>query len=211
MILYGLAVSSASYRVRIALALKGLTVTSVTKQLRENEHRLEDYLRINPQGFVPALVLDDGTVLTQSMAIIEYLDEAYPNSPLLPRDPVARARVRAMAQVIACDIHPLNNLRVLRYLEEEVQQDKAARDAWYSHWVQAGFAALEGLLGREAGESRCCFSDAPSLADVCLVPQMFNARRFSVELTAFPRLLRIDAHCRELAAFAGAAPERQES
>lgn len=211
MILYGLAVSSASYRVRIALALKGLTVTTVCKQLSANEHRLQDYLRINPQGFVPALVLDDGMVLTQSMAIMEYLNEAYPTPPLLPKDLVARARVRAMAQVIACDIHPLNNLRVLRYLEGELLHDKTARDAWYSHWVQAGFAALEGLLSRESGESLCCFGDAPTLADVCLVPQMFNARRFSVNLIAFPRLARIDAHCRELAAFVGAAPERQES
>lgn len=209
MILYGLSVSSASYRVRIALALKGLKVTTISKQLRDGEHRQEDFLKINPQGFVPTLALDDGTVLTQSMAIIEYLEETYPEPALLPQQSLARAHVRAMSQVIACDIHPLNNLRVLRYLETDLNHDKPTRDAWYRHWVHSGFIALEGFLNSHTGAGDFCFGDAPTLADVCLVPQVFNARRFAVDLTPFPGIVRIDAHCRKMAAFAGAAPELQ--
>ncbi|MEP6883675.1 MAG: maleylacetoacetate isomerase [Gammaproteobacteria bacterium] len=209
MILYGHAVSSASYRVRIALALKGLQVRSVLLDLRAGEQKLEEYLQINSQGLVPALFLDDGTVLTQSMAIIEYLDEVHPDPPLLPRAPVARARVRALAQSIACDVHPLNNLRVLRYLEDQLHQDKAARDAWYGHWIQLGFRALEQRLVRDAMAGRFCHGDVPTLADVCLVPQVANARRFAVDLESFPRILAIDAACRELTEFQGAAPERQ--
>jgi maleylpyruvate isomerase len=207
MILYGYGLSSATYRVRIALALKNLQYTSIIKNLRAGEHRLADYLDVNIQGFVPALSLDDGAVLAQSVAIIEYLDEIYPNPPLLPAAALARARVRALTQVITSDIHPLNNLRVLRYLEEKLTVDKAARDGWYRHWVEVGFNALERWLTRDAATGRFCHGDSPTLADICLVPQVFNARRFSVDLQPYPRIVAIDAACRELAAFRAAAPE----
>jgi maleylpyruvate isomerase len=209
LILYGYALSSASYRVRIALALKGLQATSVQVNLRAGEQRLEAFLQINSQGFVPALVLDDGVVLTQSVAIIEYLDEVHPEPPLLPKAPLARARVRALAQAIACDVHPLNNLRVLQYLENELQHPKETRDTWYRHWIRLGFDALEHWLARDGATGRFCHGDAPTLADVCLVPQVFNARRFAVDLTPYPRIVGIDAACRDLPAFQGAAPERQ--
>ena len=209
MILYGYSVSSASYRVRIALSLKGIEVTHSTKQLRRGEHRLKDFLQVNPQGFVPALQLDNGQVLTQSLAIIEYLDDVYPQPPLLPASPADRARVRSMAQLIVCDIHPLNNMRVLQYLEGSLAHTASTRDAWYRHWIEAGFAALEEMLGRDASRGRFCHGESPTIADVCLVPQVFNARRFSVDLGAYPRIVAIDAACRELAAFASAAPEKQ--
>lgn len=207
MILYGFAFSSASYRVRIALALKNVNATQINVKLRDGEHRQAEYLALNPQGFVPALRLDDGRVLTQSAAIIEYLEETIPEPRLLPADPALRAEVRALCQLVACDIHPLNNLRVLRYLEGPLGLAQGARDTWYRHWVQAGFEALEQFLVRTAG--RFCVGDSPSMADVYLVPQVFNARRFATDLAAFPRIVAIDAACRELPAFAGAAPERQ--
>jgi maleylacetoacetate isomerase len=206
MILYGYGLSSASFRVRIALALKSIGHTNVIKNLRVGEHRLGDFLCVNAQGFVPALGLDDGSVLTQSLAIIEYLDETHPKPPLLPKDPVARARVRAISQIITSDIHPLNNLRVLRYLEEKLTLDKATRDAWYRHWVQVGFDALERALTNDPATGRYCHGDTVSVADVCLIPQVFNARRFSVELHNYPRIVAIDAACRELPAFQEAAP-----
>jgi maleylpyruvate isomerase len=209
MILYNYTLSSASYRVRIALALKGLHVSSVTLDLRTGEQRLEEYLQVNTQGLVPALSLDDGAVLTQSVAIIEYLDEMHPHPPLLPEAPLARARVRALTQAIICDVHPLNNLRVLRYLEHDLHQDKAARETWYRHWVQLGFSALERWLVRDDATGRFCHGDAPTIADVCLVPQVFNARRFAVDLTPYPRIVGIDAACRELREFQGAAPDQQ--
>jgi maleylpyruvate isomerase len=209
MILYGYNLSSASYRVRIALNLKKLPYTSVPKNLRAGEHRLSDFLRINIQGFVPALGLDDGAVLTQSVAIIEYLDEIYPEPPLLPAEPLARARVRALTQAITSDLHPLNNLRVLRYLEDKLTLDKATRDAWYRHWVEVGFDALERWLVRDAATGLCCHGSSPTLADICLVPQVFNARRFAVDMNPYPRISGIDAVCRELPAFRSAAPEIQ--
>jgi maleylacetoacetate isomerase len=209
MILHGHALSSASYRVRIALALKGLHVTAVLLDLRAGEQRLEEFLQINSQGFVPALTLESGAVLTQSVAIIEYLDEIHPNPPLLPQEPLARARVRALTQAITCDVHPLNNLRVLQYLENVLHHDKATRDLWYGHWVRLGFDALERWLARDAATGRFCHGDRPTMADVCLVPQVSNARRFAVDLAPYPRIVGIDAACRELAAFQGAAPERQ--
>ncbi|HXB00199.1 MAG TPA: maleylacetoacetate isomerase [Steroidobacteraceae bacterium] len=209
MILYGYNLSSASYRVRIALNLKKLPYTSVLKNLRAGEHRLSDFLRINMQGFVPALGLDDGAVLTQSVAIIEYLDEIYPEPPLLPAEPLARARVRALTQAITSDLHPLNNLRVLRYLEDKLTLDKATRDAWYRHWVEVGFDALERWLVRDAATGLCCHGNSPTLADICLVPQVFNARRFAVDMNPYPRISGIDAVCRELPAFRSAAPEIQ--
>jgi maleylacetoacetate isomerase len=209
MILYGYPLSSASYRVRIALSLKRLQFTSKPLDLRGGEQRLEGYLQINSQGFVPALALDDGTVLTQSAAIIEYLDEIHPDPPLLPTAPLARARVRALSQAITCDVHPLNNLRVLQYLEKDLGHDKTLRDAWYRHWVRTGFDAIERRLVRDAETGRFCHGDAPTLADVCLVPQVFNARRFAVDLGPYPRIVGIDTACRELAEFQAAAPDRQ--
>jgi maleylpyruvate isomerase len=209
MILYGHALSSASYRVRIALNLKGLKFTSVLLDLRAGEQRHERFLQINSQGFVPALALDDGTVLTQSAAIIEYLDEIHPRPPLLPQAPAARARVRALSQAVTCDVHPLNNLRVLQYLEKDLGHEKAARDAWYGHWVRLGFEALERRLVQDAETGRFCHGDAPTLADICLVPQVFNARRFAVDLEAYPRIVGIDAACREMPEFQSAAPDRQ--
>ena len=209
MVLYGYALSSASYRVRIALGLKRLQFTSIPLDLRSGEQRLEGYLRINSQGFVPALALDDGTVLTQSAAIIEYLDEIHADPPLLPTAPLARARVRALSQAITCDVHPLNNLRVLQYLERDLGHDKTLRDAWYRHWVRMGFDAIERRLVRDAETGRFCHGDAPTLADVCLVPQVFNARRFAVDLGPYPRIVGIDAACRELPQFQAAAPDRQ--
>ena len=209
MILYGYNLSSASYRVRIALNLKKLPYTSVLKNLRAGEHRLSDFLSINVQGFVPALGLNDGAVLTQSVAIIEYLDEIYPEPPLLPAEPLARARVRALTQAITSDLHPLNNLRVLRYLEDKLTLEKATRDAWYRHWVEVGFDALERWLVRDAATGLCCHGNSPTLADICLVPQVFNARRFEVDMNPYPRISGIDAVCRELPAFRSAAPEIQ--
>jgi maleylacetoacetate isomerase len=207
MILYGYGPSSASYRVCIALALKGVQVVTKIKHLRNGEHRHEDFLRINPQGLVPALALDDGQVLTQSVAIMEYLEEMYPAPPLLPAGPSARARVRALTQAIVCDVHPLNNLRVLKYLEGNLNLDKAARDEWYRHWIMVGFEALEYSLVRDAATGRFCHGDGPTMADVCLVPQVRNARRFAVDMSAYPRIVGIDAACLELAAFQEPAPE----
>jgi maleylpyruvate isomerase len=206
-ILYGYGLSSASYRVRIALALKNLPYTSISKNLRAGEHRLSEFLRVNVQGFVPALGLDDGAVLIQSVAIIEYLDEIYPTPRLLPAEPLARARVRALAQVITSDIHPLNNLRVLKYLEDKLALDREARDLWYRHWVEAGFDALERWLAQDAAAGRFCHGNAPTLADICLVPQVFNARRFAVDMSPYPRILAIDAACRELPEFQTTAPQ----
>jgi len=194
--------------VRIALALKGLQAIDQPKQLRDGEQRREDYLQINPQGLVPALALDDGQVLTQSMAIIEFLDEMYPQPSLLPAQPLARARVRALTQAIACDVHPLNNLRVLQYLDNVLGLDKAARDSWYRHWIQVGFDALERALNRDSATGRFCHGDAPSMADVFLVPQVLNARRLAVGLEKYPRIVAIDALCRELPAFSSTAPQR---
>jgi maleylacetoacetate isomerase len=207
--LYGYPLSSAAYRVRIALALKGVKASTVNKQLRRGEHRQKDYLKINPQGFVPALELEDGTVLTQSLAIMEWLDEFHPPPALLPAEPRARARVRSLCQLIACDIHPLNNLRVLQYLETTLGLAQAARDEWYRHWIATGFVALEDALGRDASRGRFCFGDQPGMADACLVPQVYNARRYSVDLTPYPRIVAIDAACRELPPFESAAPEKQ--
>lgn len=200
--------SSASYRVRIALHLKGLAFDSVPVHLLRDggEQHGEDYRRINPAQLIPTLV-DHALTLGQSVAIMEYLEEAYPTPALLPADRAQRARVRAVVQAIACDIHPLNNLRVLQYLENTLHQDEAARATWYRHWITLGFEALEAELALTSGTF--CFGDSPTLADCCLVPQMANARRFNTPLEAFPTLLRIDAACRALPAFTAAAPENQ--
>ncbi|WP_355660534.1 maleylacetoacetate isomerase [Halomonas salifodinae] len=207
--LYGYFRSSAAYRVRIALNLKGLAHDQAPVNLVKGEQRGEEYLARNPQGLVPALVTDDGVRLTQSLAICEYLDERYPDPALLPADAAGRARVRALAQAVACEIHPLNNLRVLKYLAGELGLDEAAKMTWYRHWIAEGFAALETQLSREAGSGDFCHGDTPGLADLCLVPQVFNAERFECDLAAYPRIRRIVANCRALDAFAQAAPEAQ--
>jgi maleylpyruvate isomerase len=206
--LYNYFRSSAAYRVRIALNLKGLTYEYIPVHLTKGEQRSAAYAALNPQALVPSLVVD-GVTLTQSLAIIEYLDERHPTPLLLPGEPLARARVRALAQAIACDIHPLNNLRVLQYLTRVLGVDEDAKNAWYRHWVQLGLSALETRLAGDAATGEYCHGDAPTLADICLVPQLANARRYDVVLDAYPTLLRIDDRCRTLRAFADAAPERQ--
>jgi maleylacetoacetate isomerase len=202
--------SSAAYRVRIALNLKGVVPDERTfVHLRMGSQRAQDYLALNPQGLVPALALDDGEVLTQSLAIIEYLDETHPEPPLLPVAPPARARVRGIALAIACEIHPLNNLRVLNYLIGTLGVAREQKDGWYKYWVDVGFEALEKKLSQERETGVFCHGNAPTLADVCLVPQIANARRFNIDLSPYPTLTRIEAACLALPAFAGAAPERQ--
>lgn len=197
--------SSAAYRVRIAANLKGIRYRPQFVHLLEGEQRLPAYRMLNPQGLVPVLV--DETALTQSLAIIEYLEEAYPEPPLLPKALKDRAYVRALAAIIACDIHPLNNLRVICYLKEILNQDEKVRLAWIQHWIQEGLEAFEEHLDRTQG--RFCFGDSPTLADVCLVPQIYNARRFGCDLNNFPRIQAIDQHCLALPAFQQAAPENQ--
>jgi maleylacetoacetate isomerase len=207
--LYSYFRSSASWRVRIALAVKAVPVSIVPVHLLRDggeQHRAE-FLTLNPQGLVPCLV-ENGQVLTQSAAICEYLDERYPEPPLLPRDALERARVRGLAQAIACDIHPLDNLRVLRYLRRTLEQEQDRVDAWYRHWIEVGFAAVEAELAR-APQGAYCWGDAVTLADVFLVPQVANARRKDVDLAPFPRIVQIDARLSALPAFAAAVPERQ--
>jgi maleylpyruvate isomerase len=200
--------SSAAYRCRIALNLKGLAhETAFVHLLKDGgQQNAPAYRALNPQGLVPTLEVD-GHTLTQSLAIIEYLDETHPEPRLLPGDALQRARIRAFALAIACDIHPINNLRVLRYLKGPLKQEQAAIDVWYRHWVETGLAACEALL--PAGKSRFCFGDQPTLADCCLVPQVYNARRLQSDLSRLPRIVAIDEACRALPAFAQAAPEAQ--
>jgi len=205
--LYSFFLSSAAFRVRIALNLKGVDYETVSVNLPQGEHREAAFLATNPQATVP-VIDDDGTVLWQSLAIIEYLDARYPSPLLLPAEPVARARVQALAQLIVCEIHPLNNLRVRKYLHDELKLDDAARSRWYQHWIAEGFATLEGLVRRFSG-GRYCFGDAVSAADVCLVPQVYNARRFGCDLTPYPTIQRIDDGLRTEPAFARAAPDMQ--
>jgi maleylacetoacetate isomerase len=200
--------SSAAYRVRIALGLKGIACESVAVDLRPGAHRRPDYLALNPQGLVPALE-DGGAVIGQSLAIIEYLEEVHPQPPLLPRGAADRARVRSMALAIACDMHPLNNMRVLNYLRSPLGHDEDAVDTWYRHWIAEGFRGLEEEARRSSGDGRHMFGAAVTLADVCLVPQMFNARRFKCNVEPFPILRAICAHLEALPAFALAAPAAQ--
>ncbi|MCE2830438.1 MAG: maleylacetoacetate isomerase [Sphingomonadales bacterium] len=194
--------SSASYRVRIALNLKGVDYQAVPTDLLAASHKAADYVARNPQGFVPMLSID-GHDLTQSLAIIDYLDANYPDPPMVSSDPAKRAKTLAQALVIAADIHPVNNLRILGYLKSEFGADDAAVAKWYRHWIVEGFAALEAM----APEQGLFGGDLPNLADVCLVPQMANARRFDTPLDAFPKLVRIDAALQALPAFAKAAPD----
>ena len=204
--LHGYFRSSASYRVRIALNLKGLSTEHLTHHLRKGEQCAPAYLAINPQGLVPTLEGDDGAALTQSLAIIEWLDETHPNPPLLPKDPLRRAKVRAFALAIACDIHPVQNLKVLARLRQlGVAEEKVTE--WAAWANREGLSACEVLVRSEQGPF--CFGAAPTVADLCLVPQLANARRFGVDVAAFPRLLEAEAATREIKAFADAAPDRQ--
>jgi maleylpyruvate isomerase len=199
--------SSAAYRVRIALNLKGLSTEMISIHLQKEGglNRKPDYRAVNPQMRLPALRLDSGDVLIQSLAIMEYLDEIHPQPPFLPPDPVERAKVRAAAQVIACDIHPLNNVGPLRYLKNQLGQPQEKIDAWYHHWILDGFEAVEAMI-RSGPYS---FGNAVTLADICLVPQVANARRFKVPLDRFPKVVAVDAACMKLAAFEQAKPENQ--
>jgi maleylpyruvate isomerase len=203
--LHGYFRSSASYRVRIALNLKGLGAEHLPHHLRKGEQRDPSYLAINPQGLVPTLQ-DGGTVITQSLAIIEWLEESYPAPPLLPKDPLRRALVRAFAQVLACDTHPVQNLKVLARLRELGLPEEQVT-GWAAWANREGLSACEALIANEAGPF--CFGEAPTIADLCLVPQLANARRFGVDVAAFPRLLKAEAAAKNLKAFADAAPERQ--
>jgi maleylacetoacetate isomerase len=208
--LHGYFRSSATYRVRIALNLKGIPWQSVVVDLRapKSTQHTREFRVLNPHGLIPVLV-DGERTLTQSLAILEYLDETHPQPPLLPRDPAARAAVRALALAVACDIHPLNNLRVLNYLRTRLGHDESAVNAWYAHWIAQGFAALERDAGRLSGDGRHMYGTAVTLADVCIVPQMFNARRFNCDVTPYPTLRAICAHLESLPEFAQAAPEVQ--
>lgn len=208
MILHGFKFSSASYRVRIALNLLGVTFVEKSYMLRKGEQYSAGYRSVNPQGLVPALELDDGRVLSQSLAILQFLDSSFPDAGLIPAEPYQCAKVMEIVLAIACDLHPLNNLRVLRYLENQLHCDDEAVKAWYRHWVGVEFEAIERRLEALDRGGDYCFGDAPSIADVFLVPQVLNARRFDCDLSGYPLIRRIDAHCAALPAFAAAHPDK---
>ncbi|RMF16525.1 MAG: maleylacetoacetate isomerase [Alphaproteobacteria bacterium] len=208
LILYSYFRSSAAYRVRIALNLKGLDYEIRPVHLVKNEQTADDYRARNPQGLVPTLVDEDRSI-GQSIAILEYLEEIRPVPPLLPDEPAARARVRQIADAIACDIHPLNNLRVLKYLKNELGLDEEPRSRWYAHWIREGFVALEQLLAADGRSGDFCHGDRPGYADCFLIPQLYNAHRFKVPLDDFPTICRIEANCLALEPFRRAAPEAQ--
>jgi maleylacetoacetate isomerase len=208
--LYGYFRSSAAFRVRIALNLKRITYDHASIHLRKSEQRRPDYLALQPQGLVPVLETDDGDVLIQSLAIIEYLDETHPEPALLPGHPAARARVRGLAQAVACDIHPIDNLRVLRYLSHELKQDEKGIEAWFNHWIKLGFDGIERILADDGQAGEFCHGDTPSLADVCLVPQVYNAQRYpSFDMRPYPTIHRVFANAMTLDAFERARPEKQ--
>jgi maleylacetoacetate isomerase len=200
--------SSAAFRVRIALNLKGLEYQAQLVSLPKGAHREAQYAKVNPQALVPTLVSRDGWHLAQSLAIIEYLDETHPQPPLIPREAKARARVRSLSLLIACEIHPLNNLRTLQYLKRELKLGEDQVNAWYRHWIAEGLGKLEAELG-EAGTGRFCHGDAPSMADCCLVPQIFNAQRYDCDLAPYPTVLRVFDACMKLDAFERAQPSQQ--
>jgi maleylacetoacetate isomerase len=206
--LYGYFRSSAAFRVRIALNLKKLDYETAAIHLRRNDQSRPDYLAVNPQGLVPTLD-DGGRRLIQSLAIIEYLDETYPDPALLPESAEDRARVRALAEIVACDIHPINNLRVLRYLMHALGHDETAVATWYNHWIDAGFQALERLLAADARTGAFCHGDTPGLADIALVPQVVNAERYRLDLAPYPTITRIFGSCMKLEPFAAAHPNKQ--
>jgi maleylacetoacetate isomerase len=206
--LYSFFRSSAAFRVRIALNLKKIAYETVAIHLRRSDQSKPDYRGVNPQGLVPTLG-DGGHKLIQSLAIIEYLDEVHPEPPLLPKDPADRARVRALAEIVACDIHPINNLRVLRYLTHELGHDEAVIGKWYNHWIATGFEALEPLLANDARAGAFCHGNSPGLADVALVPQVVNAERYRLDLKPYPTLVRIFENCMRLDPFIAAHPNNQ--
>jgi maleylacetoacetate isomerase len=206
--LFGFFRSSAAFRVRIALNLKGLAYEDAFIHLRRGDQRQPSYLGVNPQGLVPALEID-GETLIQSQAIVEYLDETHPEPPLLPPDAAGRARVRALAAIVACDIHPINNLRVLRYLSRPLGHDQAAIETWYNHWIASGFAALESLLAGDPRTGRYCHGDRPGLADIVLAPQVVNSERYQLDLSPYPTVARIHGECMKLDAFSAAHPSNQ--
>lgn len=207
---YGYFRSSASYRLRIALALKGIPHEQASIHLTRGggEQFAAEFRRLNPQELVP-VIEDNGHILTQSLAILEYLEETHPAPAILPKTPVERARVRALSLVMACEMHPLNNLRVLTYLTKQMGVSEDAKLAWYRHWIALGFTALEGLLAGHPNTGRFCHGDTPTMADICLVPQVFNAKRFDCPLDAYPTVMRIHDACQALPAFAAAAPAKQ--
>jgi maleylacetoacetate isomerase len=200
---------SSPFRVRIALNLKGLAYEARSVHLAKGEQREPAYSAINPQSLVPALVLDDGQVLTQSLSIIEYLDETHPQPPLLPKDAFGRARVRMLSLIVACEIHPLNNTRTLAHLRKAMNQTEDQVNAWYRHWVADGLAKLESSLNHFPGTGRFCHGDSPTMADCCLVPQVFNAKRFDCDTKPYPTVVRIFDECMKLEAFDRAQPAKQ--
>lgn len=206
--LYSFFRSGTSHRTRIALNLKGLEYEYLPVNLRQGEQSADPYRTLNPQGLVPVLVVD-GERLIQSPAIIEYLEERWPEPPLLPSDALKRAHVRALAAIVGCDIHPINNLRVLNALRDTFAADEAAVKQWCGRWITVGFGAIEQFLGSEGSDHRYCCADTPTLADVYLVPQVYSARRFEVDLSPFPRIVEIDKACGELDAFRAAEPGNQ--
>ncbi|MGV2291131.1 maleylacetoacetate isomerase [Trinickia sp. YCB016] len=208
--LYSYFRSSASYRVRIALNLKNLPYDYMPIHLLRSggEQLTPEYRKLNPDALVPTLV-DGDAQIQQSLAIIEYLEETHPNPPLLPRAALDRAYVRALALQIACEIHPLDNLRVLKYLKHELKVDEEAKNAWYRHWIEAGFEIFEGRIANDSRTGKFCFGDTPTLADLCLAPQVFNAQRFNVDTQRYPTIQRIYDHAMQFEAFANAAPEKQ--
>ena len=201
--------SSAAYRVRIALNLKGVAVEHASRHLRRGEQKSPDYAALNPQKLVPALVLDSGEVLTQSLAILEYLEETYPQPPLLPREPVERARVRALALIPTADIHPIQNLRVMGYLREKFGQTEESAFGWSRHWIETGFDAYEATIANDPRTGAFSHGDAPTMADLCLIPQVFNAARFKVDMKNYPTIQRIYETCMRLPAFDAAQPAKQ--
>lgn len=206
--LYSYFRSSAAYRVRIALALKGLAFDIVPVHLVNNggEQKSPDYTAINPQQLLPSFETDEGEIITQSLAILEFLEENYPQVSLLPMDKIARAKVRALCQIIACDIHPIDNLRVLKYLKNTLEVTEEQKNAWYQHWVYEGFNTIEKLL---PDNPKFCFGDSPTLADCCLIPQVYNAIRFECDMTNYPKIWQIYQHCNTLPSFIEASPEQQ--
>ncbi|NNE57647.1 MAG: maleylacetoacetate isomerase [Hellea sp.] len=201
--------SSTSVRVRIALNLKGLEYEYIPYALLPDEHKSETFMKLNPQGLVPALEIENTTVLTQSMAIIEYLEDAYPEPSIMPPDALGKARVRSLAQIIGCDVHPVNNLRILRFIESEFGADKEAKKSWFTRWAEEGFTALETRLASEPETADFCHGNAPSLADICLYAQVLNNRRFEVKSDPYPTIMRIFTACNALPSFQDARPEFQ--
>ena len=201
--------SSAAFRVRIALNLKGLGYEPLFVHLAKGDHRQPDYLKVNAQGLVPTLVLDDGTRLNQSLAIIEYLEEKHPQTPLLPKDALGKARVRSLSYLVAAEIHPLNNLRVLQHLKRALGQSQEQIDTWYRYWIADGLAKLEAELTAGESSGRFCHQDQPTMADCCLVPQIFNAKRYNSDLSAYPTTMRVFEQCMKLEPFDRAQPSKQ--